>query len=141
VIRPTQVLILPFAANLVVAELPAKLVLHYLQETTLLLSKSQETIFCLQRKKFHLVTKLKLHGQTMLRKCCLCFLGTSILVTMVRICNISKQHDAHVVRYESKYVNIMLITLPKPVWSSMCDMQMVLLVSYIMSLSQAQKSK
>jgi len=60
---------------------------------------------------------------------------------MVRICTISKQLDAHVVRYESKYVNIVLITLPQPGWSSMCDMQMVLLVAYIMSLSQAQKSK
>jgi hypothetical protein len=53
----------------------------------------------------------------------------------------AKQLDAHVVRYDSKYVNIMLITLPQPVWSSMCDMQMVLLVAYITSLSQAQKSK
>jgi len=64
-----------------------------------------------------------------------------ILVTMVRVCKVAKQLDAHMVRYECKYVNIVLITLPQPVWSSMCDMQMVLYVAYIMSLSQTQKSK
>jgi hypothetical protein len=90
VIGTTQVLTLPLSANLPVSEVPAKpfctllAVIHF---NALLNPRNN---FCLQRKKFHLVTELKLHGQTTLRKWCLCFPATTFLETMVRDCNMSK---------------------------------------------------